>query len=103
MKNRIVSLFLCFATVFTMIPFGVLTTAGGEVSTEDASSSDTTFVNYGAAIGNTATFNVERTVNFLVFSDPAEFDYDADWDNDDNWLYYLGPEKKTILQMTTSL
>ncbi|MBR3779266.1 MAG: InlB B-repeat-containing protein [Clostridia bacterium] len=44
--------------------------------------------NYGAAIGNTARVDLNTIWNFLVFGDPSAFDYDADWDDENNWLYH---------------
>lgn len=44
--------------------------------------------NYGAAIGNTARVDLNTTWNFLVFDDPSAFDYDADWNDENNWLYH---------------
>ena len=81
MKKRIISLFLCVAMLVGIIPFG-----GGTVVSTDTKTDE--FVNYGAKIGSTACFNTGASINFLVFADPSQFDYDVDWDNDDNWVYY---------------
>ena len=81
MKSRFLSLVLCVATVLSMLPLSGVVAVSSESSTNE-------YVNYGAAIGNTARFNLESYVNFLVFSDPSVFDYDADWDNDNNWVYH---------------
>lgn len=85
MKKRFIALILCISITLGLIPFGGVIA----VSTEAAANG---FVNYGAAIGNTAHFNIDDSVNFLVFTDPSNFDYDADWDNEDNWLYYWDSE-----------
>lgn len=81
MRKRMICLVLCAVLLFTSLPTGSLVSLGTELT-------DTEFVNYGAAIGSTTALNLDYIVNFLVFSDPATFDYEADWDNDENWLYY---------------
>ena len=85
MKKKFIALILCISITLGLIPFGGVIA----VSTEAAANG---FVNYGAAIGNTAHFNIDDSINFLVFTDPSNFDYDADWDNEDNWLYYWDSE-----------
>ena len=85
MKKRFIAFILCISITLGLIPFGGVVA----VSTEATANG---FINYGAAIGNTAHFNIESSVNFLVFSNPSTFDYNTDWDNDDNWLYYWDSE-----------
>lgn len=81
MTKRILALILCFATVLSMLPPGGISAVGSETSTSE-------HVNYGAVIGNTAHFNLDYYVNFLVFSDPSVFDYDVDWNDESNWIYH---------------
>ncbi|MBR3908367.1 MAG: InlB B-repeat-containing protein [Clostridia bacterium] len=81
MKKKIIAIILSIATLLSIIPFANAIANTGE-------SSQPEYVNYGAVIGNTAQFNIEKTVNFLVFENPETFDYELDWDNDENWLYF---------------
>lgn len=81
MTKRILALILCFATVLSMLP-------PGGISAVDSETSTSKHVNYGAVIGNTAHFNLDYYVNFLVFSDPSVFGYDVDWNDESNWIYH---------------
>lgn len=78
MNKRAIAFLLTIVMIVGFIPFY----ASAEESPE--------FVNYGAAIGNTAVFDTEYWSNFLVFDNPKEFVYDGDdndWDNDAYWIY----------------
>lgn len=87
---RAISLLLALAMIFAAIPF----VGSTEINSAAVPSDD----NYGRYIGNTATFNTDMAINFLVFDDPASFEYDiddpsyGDWANDDYWLYYYPDE-----------
>ncbi len=81
--KKLVAMLLCLATILSILPISDVSLLGTE-----GTPTTSEYTNYGAAIGGTARFNVEDTVNFLVFADPKTFDYSADWDNDENWLYY---------------
>jgi hypothetical protein len=81
MTKRVFALFLCLAMVLSMVPPIDIFAVGSQTSTS-------TYINYGAVIGNTAHFNLDDYVNFLVFSDPSVFDEDVDWDDESNWVYH---------------
>lgn len=81
MKKKIIAIILSIATLLSIIPFANAIANTGESDTNG-------IINYGAVIGNTAQFNIEKTINFLVFENPETFDYELDWDNDENWLYF---------------
>ena len=83
MTRRIIAFILVLATFISLVPVGGVIA----VSTD---ADNGTQENYGAVIGNTAQFNISAAVNFLIFSDPAVFDYDTDWNNDENWIYCYG-------------
>lgn len=82
MKKKIIAIILSIATLLSILPFSNVIA--------NNTSAESGIVNYGAVIGNTAQFNIEQTINFLVFENPEVFDYELDWDNDENWLYFEG-------------
>ncbi|MBO5222391.1 MAG: InlB B-repeat-containing protein [Clostridia bacterium] len=81
--KKLVAMLLCLATILSILPISDVSLLGTE-----GTPTTSEYTNYGAAIGGTARFNVEDLIGFLVFADPKTFDYSADWDNDENWLYY---------------
>lgn len=82
MKKKIIAIILSIATLLSILPFSNVIA--------NNTSAESGIVNYGAVIGNTAQFNIEKTINFLVFENPETFDFELDWDNDENWLYFGG-------------
>ncbi len=83
-KNRVLSLFLALVMLFSALPFN---TVGANAGTSIGDINP----NYGSVIGNTAQFNIEDYINFLIHNDPENFDYDTesgDWANDEYWIYY---------------
>ncbi len=82
MKKRLLSLLLCISIILSLFPLEGTIAVG---STEEPGND---FINYGGVIGNTAHFNLDDYVNFLVFSDPSVFDYDVDWNDESNWIYH---------------
>ena len=57
-KNRVLSLFLALTMLFTALPFNTVGANASENGVIDS--------NYGSAIGNTAQFNIEDSINFLI-------------------------------------
>ena len=89
-KNRVLSLFLALVMLFSALPFN---TVGANASTSIGDINP----NYGSVIGNTAQFNIEDSINFLIHNDPENFDYDTesgDWANDEYWIWYYAEEEK---------
>lgn len=94
-RNRILSFFLALVMLCTSAPFPVNSV---EIGGQDSSTTD---ANYGKYICCSAKFNLEYYATFLVYTHPAEFDYNgsdgefdydtidgdgSDWDNDAYWL-----------------
>lgn len=89
-KNRVLSLFLALVMLFSALPFN---TVGANASTSIGDINP----NYGSVIGNTAHFNIEDSINFLIHNDPENFDYDTesgDWANEEYWIWYYAEEDK---------
>lgn len=88
-KNRVLSLFLALTMLFTALPFNTVRANASENGVID--------LNYGSAIGNTAQFNIEDSINFLIHNDPENFDYDTesgDWANDEYWIWYYAEDNR---------
>jgi len=79
-KSRMLSAVLCVAMLLTSMPVNIFAFEGEEVETPEY------LVNPGSKIGNTATFNVDDWINFLVCDNPAAYD-DAWMDDDSYWVY----------------
>ena len=89
-KNRVLSLFLALVMLFSALPFN---TVGANASTSIGDINP----NYGSVIGNTAQFNIEDSINFLIHNDPENFDYDTesgDWANEKYWIWYYAEESQ---------
>lgn len=89
-KNRVLSLFLALVMLFSALPFN---TVGANASTSIGDINP----NYGSVIGNTAQFNIEDSINFLIHNDPENFDYDTesgDWANEEYWIWYYAEESQ---------
>ena len=89
-KNRVLSLFLALVILFSALPFN---TVGANASTSIGDINP----NYGSVIGNTAQFNIEDSINFLIHNDPENFDYDTesgDWANEEYWIWYYAEESQ---------
>ncbi len=89
-KNRVLSLFLALVMLFSALPFN---TVGSNASTSIGDINP----NYGSVIGNTAQFNIEDSINFLIHNDPENFDYDTesgDWANEEYWIWYYAEESQ---------
>lgn len=89
-KNRVLSLFLALVMLFSALPFN---TVGANASTSIGDINP----NYGSVIGNTAQFNIEDSINFLIHNDPENFDYDTesgDWANEEYWIWYCAEESQ---------
>lgn len=88
-KNRVLSLFLALTMFLIALPFNTVGANASENGVIDS--------NYGSVIGNTAQFNIEDSINFLIHNDPENFDYDTesgDWANDEYWIWYYSEENR---------